>query len=101
MSRVPRCRPLREFDVGLREVVALRKQWLSGDLRGCIGEAVAEVQRRRMAPSAEPLPGTDRFLPMRRSELDDNRLQLGKELGSERRSVFVDPRLEDNAGLDE
>ena len=75
-------------DVGTGKVAALEQQFLAGRLRQGIGEAVADIQRRRMPAAAEPAERIDGQIGLTRIDRDaldftivEKRTQIAQALG--------------------
>src|ERR1700674_3459989 len=64
---------------GLAEAVAGREQRPRRHARRGVGQAVAEVEGRRMSPPAEPPAGLDRRPPVTLLESQDNHFDLAEE----------------------
>jgi hypothetical protein len=73
---------LREIEIGLAKVVAATEERLLSQSRGCVSHAIAEVQRRGMAPFTKPCESVDRSLPVKvceRHDLDARLLEESKQ----------------------
>ena len=61
-------------DVGLGEIVPDKQQGVTGGGRSCVGDAIPEIQSRRVAAATESIVGGGGRLPLVGAE----RLGLGK-----------------------